>query len=204
MKQTQHRKKKKRRFGCSRQTNWSCESVLRLQHVRRTQAIFLSCCHTWRGEEKDVWATGAFPVNVRECCVCVSRQAAGPAFVQVTFLSPEKNSFVRSYRSCLARRGREGRGSAGLGSYKSELENHSSASVAYLHARSCQTSDLGGVIAAASCRWPGRPGCVNAARFCNCFVPGLSWDMTTHKNPPQKTPDEFIKFQSKSKHERET
>lgn len=100
--------------------------------------------------------------------MCVSQQAEGPVF----------------WHSCLLRKitlwdptdpvwqgiGGRDKGKEGLGWYKSEHENHSSASVAYLHAWSCQTLNIISNIKTASCHWHDRAGRVNSARFRNCFL----------------------------------
>lgn len=114
----------------------------------------------------------------------MSQQAAGPVF----------------WHSCLLRKitlwdptdpvwqgigGREEE-KEGLGWYKSEHENHSSASVAYLHARSCQTLNIICNIKTASCHWHGSlVAFVNKGRFCNCFPHGLSSDMKMHAKKQQ-------------------
>lgn len=100
----------KKKVGCcSRQTNLSGESVLCLQHVRHTHThtphlLFYKAVAThWKIKG---WVSfsckfeGMLHVHV----------PAGSRPGALTFLSPEKNNSVRSYRSCLARDRREGRG----------------------------------------------------------------------------------------------
>lgn len=69
------------------------------------------CCHTPSGNQVSHTLCGIFPASFRECGVHVP---AGSRPCVLTFLSPEKMT-LRSYRSCLARERREGRGEGRVG-----------------------------------------------------------------------------------------
>lgn len=115
MNQTKHHKKEKK-VGCSRQTNLSCESV-------RVSAASATCpahtCHFAKLLPHMVWKIKGCVSNSTFSCkfegMLHVRVPAGSGPSVLTFLSPEKNNFVRSYRSCLARDRREGRGERRVG-----------------------------------------------------------------------------------------
>lgn len=110
------------------------------------------------------------------------RVPAGSRPSVLTFLSPEKNNFVRSYRSCLARDRREGRGERRVG-----LISLSMRTIRALRLLICMPDPVKLPILEASFQHPpviGRVDLVVLTWKDSVIVLLLdSWDMKMHKTP---------------------